>query len=105
MEEYEISQTEEQSLNIGLANEIFNLRLYAFRDLMYADVTMGEEYLVCGKRLIAGEWIIPPYYAKPYGNFRFESYESDSDEYVWYTGFNTKFRLVAYTAEEVEALG
>lgn len=105
MTEYTISETEEQTLNIRLENEIFVLRLYAFRDLMYADVLRGEEYLICGRRVIEGEWLIPPYAASQYGNLRFESFAADRDEYVWYTGFNSKFRLVAYTAEDVEAMG
>ena len=38
------------------------------------------------------------------GNFRFETYDADKDEYVHHSGFDTKFRLCSYSAEEIDEM-
>ena len=38
------------------------------------------------------------------GNIRFETYQSDGNDYVWWEGFNTKFRLTAYTEDEIKEM-
>ena len=67
-------------------------------------VLRDGEYIVAGKRVMSNQWLIPHYIKRIGGNFRFEAYESDSDDYVWYTGFNTKFRLTVYNASEIDGM-
>ena len=71
---------------------------------MYADVRIGNQYVVAGKRVMANQWILPLYVTAG-GNFRIETYAADRDDYVWYEGFNTKFRLVVYSGEEMAEMG
>lgn len=101
MKNYSLAQIDDLSTIISLGNGTYTLRLYAFRELIYADVLENDKYVVSGKRVMLGEWIIPPYLVQGRGNIRFEAYAADSDDYVWYTGYNTKFRLVGYTAKEI----
>ena len=53
---------------------------------------------------MANEWLLPNYVAEGIGNIRFETYAADKDDYVWFEGFNSKFRLVSYNADEIGAL-
>ena len=105
MEERTLSVTDEQTIYIALGNDVATVRLYAFHGLMYCDIYFRkDDYLVAGQRVITGVWMMPTYTNKIYGNLRFESYDSDGDDYVWWEGFNTKFRLVTYTKEEMEQM-
>ena len=96
----QIGQREEQQFSVSMGNTTFQLRLYAFRDLMYMDLLQGGEYVFAGKRVMANQWILPSYLAEDRGNLRFETYKADDKDYVWYKEFNTKFRLMIYTASE-----
>lgn len=93
---------EEQTVNYTIGGRSFLFRFYGFRDIMYMDVKEGETNIMAGKRVMANRWILPSYIAEGYGNLRFETYASDANDYVWWEGFNTKFRLVSYTDAELK---
>ena len=99
-----IENAEEQEVSFNLNGETFLFRFYAFRDLMYMDLRHNDEYVAAGKRVMANQWLLPSYVAEGVGNFRFETYKADGDDYVWWEGFNVKFRLVSYTADEIAEL-
>lgn len=88
---------------VTLERQTFKLRIYLFRGLTYADISTDAGYVVVGLRVIQNQWLIPSYMSGG-GNFRFESYKSDEDDYVEPSGFNTKFRLMSYTSEEITKL-
>ena len=102
MRQIGLRQDEVQDTRISIGSSVYNVHLFAFRGLMYIDVMRDGEYIVAGKRIIANQWLLPHYVRKMGGNFRFETYQSDREEYVWYTGFNTKFRLTVYGSEEID---
>ena len=99
-----LSNEESQTLSVSIGNLSLFGRLYAFRDLMYMDLRRNETYIFAGKRMLPNQWILPMYIAEGNGNLRFETYVADKDEYVWYDGFNDKFRLMIYTEEEVKTI-
>jgi hypothetical protein len=96
-----LNTEEEQETTISMGGRSFRIRFYPFRNLMYMDLSDGEESVFNGKRVMANQWILPNYIAEDVGNMRFETYASDSEDYVWWAGFNTKFRLVSYTPDEI----
>lgn len=104
MELVSLRKKEEQNLRISLGSSVYNTRIYAFRGLMYMDISRNGEYIVAGKRVMANQWLLPHYVVDSGGNFRFETFQADRDDYVWYDGFNTKFRLTSYRTEELEAM-
>ena len=71
---------------------------------MYADISQDTTQIANGKRMIPNKWLLPNYVAEGAGNIRFETYKSDGEDYVWWEGFNVKFRLCSYTAEEIAEL-
>lgn len=99
-----ISTKEDQTATISINGRAFKFRFFAFRGIMYVDISDRGEYVVRAKRVIANQWLIPEYVANESGNIRFETYSSDSDDYVWHEQFNTKFRLVSYKTAEIEAM-
>lgn len=105
MRQVTLKKEESQTISVGLGGKTYTFRIYHFRTLMYIDIRRGKEYLVTGKRIMSNEWIIPSYKSNYDGNVRFETYTPDKDSYVWYEGFNTKFRFVVYTADEIEGMG
>lgn len=94
----------EQEMDITLKSTNFHLRFYSFRNLTYVDIHRGQVPMCLGKRVMANWWLFPEYISHTYGNVRFETYKSDGDDYVWYEGFNTKFRLMAYSVSDMEQL-
>lgn len=104
MTERHIANVEDQTTYLSINGKSFSFRFYAFRGLMYVDITRNDENLVIGKRVIANRWLLPEYIATGIGNIRFETYKADGDDYVWYEGFNTKFRLVSYREKEIEEM-
>ena len=96
--------TEEQTATFTIGSKTFSFHFYPFRGLMYADISEGESQIANGKRVMPNAWLLPNYVAEGVGNIRFETYKSDGDDYVWWEGFNVKFRLCSYTAEELEEL-
>ena len=99
--QYNIGQEAEVTVSVMAGNRDYYIRFYDFRDLTYCDITYGDEIIVAGKRVMANQWLIPRYMTGEGGNVRFETYEADKDEYVHHTGFDTKFRLCAYSADEI----
>ena len=104
MQQQFVSVSEEQTIYVRLGGRTYKVRLYSFRELTYIDVEMGGEYIIAGQRVMANRWIIPEYMAGEDGNFRFETYASDGDDYVWWEGFNKKFRLCCYSQEEIDEM-
>ena len=104
MTERYLDITEDQDTTLSIGNRSWHFHFYPFRSLMYVDVTRNGEYILAGKRLMANRWILPNYVAEGHGNLRFETYVSDGDEYVWWEGFNEKFRLVSYTDKEIKEM-
>ena len=94
----------DQTTTLAINGRSFNFHLFAFRGLMYIDISRRGEAIVTGKRVMANQWILPNYVAEGMGNIRFETYASDGDDYVWYEGFNTKFRLVSYTDAQIKEM-
>ena len=103
MNQITLKKEETQEVRIPIGSSVYNIRLFPFRKLMYIDIVRDGEYIVAGKRVMANQWLIPAYIKRIGGNFRFETYDSDCDDYVWYSGFNTKFRLVVYGESEIES--
>ena len=99
-----IEVTEEQTAYLAVSTISLSIRFYSFRGLMYMDLSYGDDYIFAGKRVIQNSWLLPSYMNEEYGNVRFESYKADGDDYVWWDGFNEKFRLMVYTPEEVKAM-
>lgn len=97
----EISVSEEQTVMIEVGERVFALHLFPFRGLMYCDIMDGDEYIVCGKRVLPNAWLLPLYKMSRGGNFRFETYAPDASEYVWWEGFNDKFWLAYYAEDEI----
>lgn len=91
----------EQEGYIGCNGTQIMFRLFAFRGIMYMDITIGDEAIVLARRVIPNQWLLPNYVAQGMGNIRFETYKSDGNDYVWWEGFNTKYRLTSYTEEEI----
>ena len=104
MTQITLKKEETQDVRIPIGSSVYNVHIFPFRNLMYIDIMRDGEYVVAGKRVMSNQWLIPHYIKKIGGNFRFEAYESDSDDYVWYTGFNTKFRLTVYNASEIDGM-
>lgn len=104
MELVSLKKKEEQSMRISLGGSVYKTRIYAFRGLMYIDISRNNGYIVTGKRIMANQWLLPHYVVDSGGNFRFETYQADADDYVWYDGFNTKFRLTSYRTDELAAM-
>ena len=104
MQQQYLSVSEEQTVYVRLGGRTYKVRFYPFRELMYMDIILDEEYVVAGQRVIPNQWLIPEYLTGEYGNFRFETYEADGDDYVWWEGFNVKFRLCCYSEAEVEEI-
>lgn len=102
MEDKYLTATEEQTAYISLGDRVFELRIYPFRSLMYCDITDGDGYVCAGKRIICNEWLLPDYEAKGVGNFRFETYIPDVEDYPWWEDFGKKFALRVYTADELD---
>ena len=99
-----ILNLEEQNENLSINGRAFHFRFFAFRNLMYVDISRNQTAIVNAKRVMANQWLLPNYVAEGIGNIRFETYKSDGDDYVWYEGFNTKFRLVTYTDAEIKKM-
>ena len=99
-----IANTEDQTTVLSINGKSFSFRFFAFRGLMYVDISRNGTNIVMAKRVMANRWLIPEYAAVGIGNIRFETYKSDADDYVWYDGFNTKFRLMSYMANEIEEM-
>ena len=97
----QLANTTEQTLWIRIGDTSFTIRLYEFRSVTYADVKDGTDYLICGVRVLPNKWILPGIVGTDAGNFRFESYSADRDEYPVHDGFNEKFVLSYYTADEI----
>lgn len=101
MTQITLAQVEDQTVHIVLGKVIYFVRLWAFREMMYADISHGGERIVSSLRILPNTWIIPFKYMADGGNFRFETNQADKNEYPFYTGFNTKFKLCTYTNNEM----
>ena len=99
-----IQEIEEQEISLAINGRTFHFRFFPFRSLMYVDISRRGEAIYNAKRIISNKWLLPNYVAEGIGNIRFETYASDGDDYVWWDGFNTKFRLVSYTDDEIKAM-
>lgn len=99
-----IENVEDQTVNLSINGTSFVFHFFAFRSLMYVDISQNSNSIVNGKRVMANQWLLPNYVAEGIGNLRFETYKADGDDYVWYEGFNAKFRLVSYTDEEIKKM-
>lgn len=99
-----IEKEEDQTVSLSINGRTFTFHFFAFRGLMYVDISRQGNYLVRAKRIMPNRWLIPEYMTNSIGNIRFETYKADEEDYVWYEEFNTKFRLVSYRANEIAAL-
>ena len=99
-----IANIKDQTVTISINGVSFRFRFFAFRELMYVDISKKDADIVTGKRIMTNRWLLPVYAAEGIGNIRFETYKADEDDYVWYEGFNTKYRLVSYRANEIEKM-
>lgn len=101
MRQVTLSSEETQIVQIVLGGKSYQFRFYPFRTLMYMDAQLNKDYVFAGKRIMSNKWLLPHYVTPDGSNLRFETYKPDANSYVWYEGFNTKFRLVVYNADEV----
>ncbi|MBO6031934.1 MAG: hypothetical protein J6Q22_10875 [Prevotella sp.] len=96
-----LKNEESQTVLLSIGGVAYEIHFYQFRTLTYIDVKKGKEYVLAGKRVLSNQWLIPRYVTAGSGNIRFETYSSDEDSYVWYEGFNTKYRLMAYGKKDL----
>lgn len=89
--------------SVSCDNKTYTITIRTMGDMTLVSIAdeKGPIYNSC--RAINGQWLIPYKYLSEDGNFRFES--ERSDEYPYYTGFNTDFVLRYYTADEVKKIG
>jgi hypothetical protein len=87
----------------SIDNKTYTITIRTFGDMTMFSIADENGAIYNGCRAITGQWLIPYKYLSQNGNFRFES--EHSEEYPYYTGFNTDFKLVYYTADEVEEIG
>ena len=99
-----IEKVEDQTTSLSINGKSFVFHFFAFRGLMYMDISRQGNYIVRAKRIMPNRWLIPEYVSNGIGNIRFETYKADEEDYVWYEEFNTKFRLVSYREKEIEEL-
>lgn len=99
-----IEKVEDQTTSLSINGKSFVFHFFAFRGLMYVDISRQGTYIVRAKRIMPNRWLIPEYVSNGIGNIRFETYKADEEDYVWYEEFNTKFRLVSYREKEIEEL-
>ena len=104
MQQQFIEKSPSQTVFVSLGVGVMRFNFYAFRDIMYVDIFMNDTYIYAGRRIIANQWLLPSYLTGEYGNIRFETYKSDENDYVWWEGFNDKFRLMAYSSEEYQEI-
>ena len=104
MTERFLSKIDDQEISYSLGDVSLTFHFYSFRGLMYLDLMEQNNYIFAGKRVMSNQWILPNYIAEGVGNFRFETYAADAEDYVWYDGFNDKFRLVSYSDEEIKEM-
>ena len=101
MEQYLVKKAR-QTVWITIKSTTFEISLFPINSVMYISVrTSPNDVIVASRRIVANEWLLPSYKVISSGNFRFEVYSADADEYVWYDGFNDKFRFCWYTNEEI----
>lgn len=81
----------------------FRLTLRSMKGITLVTVADENGTVSAGVRAILGQWLIPYKHLSQKGNFRFES--EISEEYPYYTGFNSDFKLVYYTVDEVDKIG
>ena len=104
MQQIELVIEEEQETGITIGSVQYAIRLFAFRNMMYIDISVNNQDIVLGKRVISNSWLVPDYATQGEGNMRFECYKADGKDHVWWEQFNTKFRLTTYTKEEIEEM-
>ena len=90
-----------QTVSVSFGAIEYSITLYKFRSLVYFNVRRGREYVLAGKRCMTNQWMLPLYLTSGEGNLRFETYAADRESYVWPDGFNTKFRLMAYSRTDL----
>lgn len=102
MEKHELLKAEDQTTFVQVGFEVYYLRLFAFRGLMYYDLKkeLSDEYLCCGRRVILNSWLIPPC-VSPLGNMKFEATKYAELEYPWYENFGDEFSLMVYANDEI----
>lgn len=92
-----------QSFSVKEEGADIRIRLHVFKDILYADVFVDNECVMCSYRVVNKGWLLPfPWMRRNgIGNLRFE----DGDlQYPDYRNFGTTCNLVYYTAEEAENL-
>ena len=104
MQQIELVKEEEQETGLTIGSVQYNIRLFAFRNMMYIDISENNQDIVLGKRVMPNVWIVPDYATQGEGNMRFECYKADGNDYVWWEQFNSKFRLTTYTQAEIDEM-
>lgn len=95
-----LNKASEQVIYITVGAKVYQLRIYAFRELMYYDIAEGETNIASGQRVMANIWLLPNNIGIKNGNIRFESNAADRDDYIWWEKFNDSYRLMAYNQAE-----
>lgn len=91
----------DQTISINIGGDEYRVRLYEFRGIMYTDIGTGKKQVVSGRRVLPNMWLLPEYEGVGKGNFRFDTYLADEEEYVHYKDFNTKYRFMVYGKNEL----
>lgn len=103
MFEQGLVQIENQSFYFNVGANLFNCRLFGFHGLMYMDVSINNDSVASGIRLLPNTWILPVTIGLRFGNMRFETSESDKNYYVDWNGFNDAFKLKVYPPDEFQS--
>lgn len=91
-----------QSLSIQLDDVRYVIRLRDINGLMAVDLSINEEVVVSGERVVAGSPLVPyPYLEGDGGNFFFIT---ELDDVPYWESFGVNQALIYATASEVEAL-
>jgi hypothetical protein len=91
-----------QSFTVTLDGNRWGFRIKAARDCMCADVSLNEQDVVLGQRIVAGTPVLPYRQLAIFGNFILLT---DNDDLPDWEKFSTGQLLVYATPDEIAALG
>lgn len=104
MTQISLSNLDDQQIYFTMSGIQLVIRLFVFRNQMYIDINYDNTDVVLGKRVLSNKWLLPSYIAANNGNFRFETYKSEREDYITPDGFNTKYRFMSYSATEINQM-
>lgn len=98
MKYFDPAKTANQTFEIQVKGYLVSFYLHTFRELMYVDISVGDENIVNGLRVVKGEKLLPPKTERMLGgNFFFMLL---GDGYPSFEDFDGVKCRLAFTGEE-----